>query len=379
MGGKGDLCSIKDIDCPPNCPCCSSNMAACGCAFKCPVDCSCFRSHFWNNVNVTCRHASLQTIPLTFAPQLDSYHKEYPLVTKLSINDANLLLIDSTAQSSCPEGLQAITKLNIQRANVHELHAGSFHCFKNLRSLSLLDNPLKSLPRALFSATNGHLASANFSRNGIFMISADTFASLPNLVFLDLSSNPFLCDCSWENLFWSWATKARRHGLYLVLPETCKPSPELLQFGFPKVQRHVPLVFSARTMISACNLMHRNQYDLQHKKELILYTACPLTAVLLLASVLIFVYRRHRYALWIKIDSYVSLEIWRKLFRLQLAQENKTIDVALLFHECQMREQHEMSNFIIAQGRNLNVESIAYYMPGACVCVMTRVRVFLVL
>lgn len=364
-GGRGDICSIKDIDCPPNCPCCSYKMAFCGCAaFKCPIDCSCFRSHLWNNVTVVCDHIRMQTIPTTFSPQSEKHLKEYPLVTKLSIYDANLLLIE--AQYPCPKGLQAIAKLNIKRSNVHQLHTESFRCFKSIRSLCLIDNPLKDLPKALFSTTNAHLASVNFSSNKISMVTADTFASLPNLVSLDLSNNPFLCDCNWEVSFWSWATNARRQGLYLVLPEFCKPSQELLRFGVPKGRRHAPLEFSVRRIKAACDLMHRNQYDMQHRRELILATVCPITAILLLGSILLFVYCRYRYALWIKIDTSVPWEPIRKLLGLQLSQE-KTIDVALLFHECQMREQHEMNNFITVQGRNLHVESIAYYMPGACV------------
>lgn len=362
-----NICSVQDIDCPYHCLCCKSLALNCDCTFHCPIGCKCFRSHSWLNVTLTCKHVSMNSIPTKFASPV-SKTLEKPLVTEITFIDADLPTIGFDVDSisaSCTRGLLVLQRLTVINSNLRKLHKHVFICTPRLRSLTIVGNPLQVIHPSLFSPKNNQILHINFTNNAIKSLPASAFSALSNLLSLDLRSNPFRCDCSWEEAFFQFEINAIKRGLILGLPDSCVVSKQLRYFGGLPLGTS-KLIFKSQPVLQACTRMRLAMDERIRTKRLLLSYLLPLCVVILLLIAASFVYYRHYYSLWLKIDDAVHWQLARRILRLH-PQQIRPIDVALFFHESQANEQTQVSNFIHATGKGLVVELVAYHMPGAYV------------
>lgn len=365
--GGGNLCRVSDLACPPKCGCCHHNMKTCACVFRCPLACSCYRSDSWHNVTVTCHGQKLQTLPCSFNSGGDS-KKEKPMVTSMILSDSNLLLIGDFGADPCVKGLGRVQNLKIIKSNLREIKPNTFRCFPELKTLTITHNPFTSLPPVnLFTKQNQQLRSIDLSSNQLHRVINSSFSDLDNLAFLDLRQNPLECDCTWEEDFLTWAEAARRRGLDLLLPTTCRPVGELVRFGLPPNHKAaLRLPFRTASVAAACRRIQLHRENSLRRTRLILSLSCPAAVLTMCAVTFLLIYRHYRFRLMTRINDALEWEMGRRLLRLSVTH-NKPLDVCLIFHESQYEEQTKVRTYIREKAPHLTVESMMYFMPGALV------------
>ena len=97
-------------------------------------------------------------------------------------------------------GLHGLVELRLQHVDWHVIPDGFFNIFKALRKIDLLGNQILSFNRSLFSKIST-IEEINLSQNRISYVTKQSFspALLKSLKVIDMSSNPFICDC---NILW---------------------------------------------------------------------------------------------------------------------------------------------------------------------------------
>lgn len=121
-------------------------------------------------------------------------------------------------------GLPSLERLNLEGNRLHTVAEHTFDLLPRLRYLFLQSNNLSALPTRLFGAL-GQLALLDLSNNSLAHL-APCFSEQSLALELDLSGNPWVCDCAMLS-FMQWAT-GRSLGFY-GLQRTLCAAPESLR------------------------------------------------------------------------------------------------------------------------------------------------------
>jgi hypothetical protein len=146
----------------------------------------------------------------------ESFHP-YPNVTKLVLSSNNITRIEVETFSN----LQALTKVDLSYNNLTFIHPSTFVLNINLQTLSLQGNPLCTLEPGTSFLIAKSLQSLDLSHCHLLQFSADSLSGLPQLKILDLrqnnlrqlsmnnmpalsslqlTGNPWQCDCHFHAL-----------------------------------------------------------------------------------------------------------------------------------------------------------------------------------
>ncbi|CAN9503591.1 unnamed protein product [Ophioblennius macclurei] len=137
-----------------------------------------------------------------------------------------------------------LKNLTLAKTDLSELEPEVFHLIPDLQILDLSETDLRSLD-FLSGARLFQLQSLSLRDNKLVIINETVFQSLPALLYLDLSGNPFACDCS--NMgFIQWARNnltqvANAHEYNCAFPPS-KHGTHLLDFDIQSCLLDVGLV-----------------------------------------------------------------------------------------------------------------------------------------
>ena len=180
-------------------------MATCPCMSNCPVNCTCYRGSSLVYMNaVDCSGARLTSVPVGISD------------TCILLDLSGSILFSITPDNF--QGLSLLNKLYLNSSYIREIHAGAFQPLSNLALLNLGHNSLHNLTAGIFEGLD-NLESLTLSFNNISLIEGRIFEPVKRLKFLDLrgnklktfsnneyatmsnilslqvSKNPFSCDC----------------------------------------------------------------------------------------------------------------------------------------------------------------------------------------
>ncbi|XP_021333081.1 polycystin-1 isoform X1 [Danio rerio] len=136
------------------------------------------------------------------------------------VNCSNIGLDQAPAASDLPADTHT---LDLSRNRIHSVDWSLFDHLTALKELYLQSNRLATLPHGIFGC--GPLAVLDLSNNQITTIEERTCDHLFNLTTIDLSFNPFLCDCKLVRLV-SWL---QEQGVKVKRPNSmlCDRPPEV--------------------------------------------------------------------------------------------------------------------------------------------------------
>ncbi|XP_051561683.1 polycystin-1 [Myxocyprinus asiaticus] len=147
------------------------------------------------------------------------------------VNCSNIGLDQAPAASDLPSDTHT---LDLSRNHIPSVDSSLFDHLTALKELYLQSNRLFTLPHGIFGC--GPLAVLDLSNNQITTIEGRICDNLFNLTTIDLSSNPFVCDCKLVRLV-SWL---REQGVRVKRPNSmlCDRPPEVKNQPLLNVSEH---------------------------------------------------------------------------------------------------------------------------------------------
>ncbi|XP_071443101.1 adhesion G protein-coupled receptor A3 [Hetaerina americana] len=181
---------------------------------KCTSLCVCTPKN--GNYKVKCQDTSLK---LTSLQDFD--------LDKLPSNTVHLDLSDNGITVLPRAGfshLELLEKLDLKNNKIKFVEPHAFHNLSSLKRLDLSGNKISEINGSMIEGIQA-LERLKVSENNISQISHGAFSVLPKLKYLNLTSNPFTCDC---HLLWlsEWINNVSH--VKIISPLKCK-SPEALK------------------------------------------------------------------------------------------------------------------------------------------------------
>ncbi|XP_072333759.1 leucine-rich repeat-containing protein 38 [Scyliorhinus torazame] len=194
----------------------------------CPEGCACRDSH-----TIDCRGSGLRALPTGAFPLFirkillsNNHIQEIPADFFMYYGDLVYLDLSNNSLSSIAQGIFSTTKLiylDLRYNNFTQLSPRAFSSAHRLIMLRLGNNPhLGQVDQAAFQSLD-LLQVLELNDNALEALSAAALSSLPSLRTVRLEGNPWLCNCTFANLF-----------LWL------RDNAELLPAGFAAIQCSLP-------------------------------------------------------------------------------------------------------------------------------------------
>ncbi|XP_046386028.1 adhesion G protein-coupled receptor A3 [Ischnura elegans] len=181
---------------------------------QCTSLCTCFKKN--GNFRVRCEDSSLKLTSL-----LDfGLHELPPNTVHLNLSDNGITALPRAAFGH----LTSLEKLELRNNRIKIIEPHAFYNLSGLKRLDLSGNKISKLNGSMIEDLQA-LERLKVSENNISRISPGTFNVLPKLKYLNLTGNPFICDC---HLQWLSELMKNESKLKIISPLKCK-SPEALR------------------------------------------------------------------------------------------------------------------------------------------------------
>ncbi|XP_069775073.1 leucine-rich repeat-containing protein 38-like [Narcine bancroftii] len=222
-------------------------------ASTCIKDCICKDGH-----TIDCRDLGLSDLPTGIFPLIvrkilmsNNQIQEIPVDFFMYYGDLVYLDLSNNSLTTISKGTFSTTKLiylDLRYNNFSQLDSGTFSSAHRLVMLRLGNNPnLEKVDKEAFQSLSD-LQVLELNDNALEILSVTTLSSLPSLRTVRLEGNPWLCNCTFANLF-----------LWL------KDNAEVLPTGFDAIQCSLP---RERGKISLNELSDNSFNECQHSLTL---------------------------------------------------------------------------------------------------------------
>ncbi|XP_067872899.1 leucine-rich repeat-containing protein 38-like [Heterodontus francisci] len=194
----------------------------------CPEGCVCKDTHTIDCRDLGLSHLPAGAFPLVIRKILMSNNQIQEIPTDFFMYYGDLVYLDlsNNSLSSIAKGTFSSTKLiylDLRYNNFSQLSPGAFSSAERLIMLRLGNNPkLEQVDKAAFHSLN-RLQVLELNDNALEALSVSVLSSLPSLRTVRLDGNPWLCNCTFANLF-----------LWL------RDNAEVLPTGFDAIQCSLP-------------------------------------------------------------------------------------------------------------------------------------------
>ncbi|GFT62226.1 toll-like receptor Tollo [Nephila pilipes] len=288
------LCRYKS-HCFALCHCCEFD--ACDCKMVCPENCTCFYDQSWNTNIVDCSSQNHISVPRRIPMDVTELYLDGNDIPSLSshtfigrknmrvlyMNNSNVHMINNRTFN----GLKLLQTLYLQHNLIVALHGYEFERLVNLRRLYLSYNRITTMGNTTFTHLRA-LEVLHLDHNFIVEFQVWTLNQNSKLVDIQLSSNPWACECQFVGDFTFWL-QSRTDMVHDVYNVNCIYNET---FTLPLVEFNM----TTCTNVSVASPSYIQSFHVNDYMPVLILVA-SLFVILIVAIVLIFVYRK-RMRIW---------------------------------------------------------------------------------